>query len=193
MADYQQFDTRESGSGAKLLSANRRTLFFANDPSINLPPGISDPSTKLPYPGEVGRPAGLYWPLVRNRRYRFKLSGLFSPNGGQQVLSLESAALDLLPVDQFGPEEIGYGKQATFGTTTALAANQLVTIDDFIVDCNDLLQMGRGGPLGQFSSFEILLRYMINNTGVDMWTASLPTTWEYTWADYNSYRFDKWE
>jgi len=199
MANYQQFDIRESSTGARVKSANRRTLLFNFDSKgapINLPPGLSDPSVVLPYPGEPGqgRPAAKYWPVVALRRYRFKVSAIFSPNGGQQVLSLESAALDIMPVDTGGPEEVGYGKTASLSTTTALAANQLISIDDFVVDCDDLQSLASAGSgLGSFNSFQVLLRFMINNTGVALWTAGIPATWEYVWADYNSYRFDKWE
>jgi hypothetical protein len=190
---YQQIRSQESSTGATIKSANRRSLVQTTS-QTNVLPGLFPIFVFLPNPeGPInGDPNA--WPVRELRRYRFKASCRVNPLGGESVISLESASLQITFPGLPPAQQTGYGTAARLSSTTALAAEQLISIDDFVIDGSDMLALIARTPNSlSVPVFQVAIQVVANNTGVASWFVQLNAVWDYNQADFNSYRFDKWE
>ena len=207
-AAYQQRETRESNTGVKLLSANRRALLRADlytqgagATGIPLPPHALT-TLQSPIPPAIygavgisgGGPKG--WPVVQNRRYKFSGSAIFT-SGSPGDVSLESAGMFLFLLDAATGLPAGQlFNAARLSTTTALAQGVIMSFDEWDIDCNDLIQLSaQTAAVVRASSLAFVLyaQAVLNNTA----GAPVGFTWQITVqadaAQFDSYRFTKWE
>ena len=77
---------------------------------------------------------------------------------------------------------------ARLAATTALAFGQIVSVDAYEIDCNDILQ-----AYPTAGNFTVFLSLVLNNTDVAAHGVNWFTNLIVEAALFDSYRFSKWE
>lgn len=180
--------SEESSTGVKLLSANPRALVALNVPNATvIAPGLSTTSLQVPvmidqpYRGIAGN-----WPILRNRRMKFSGSTIINSAGASEV-SLESAALSLFV---FTPTQtLQLVNAARLSNLSALAQNAPVSFDEWLIDHNDLLALS----LQAGTYFQLFIYLTLNNTGAAPKGLNTPSYIQCDAAQFDNYRFSKWE
>ena len=179
-----------SSTGVRLLSAFPRALANISADPI-LAPGLSVQS--IPVPAMILPARGLPndWQLVRNFVYRFS-AGIQVTSAGPTEVSIESAGMQLqtfgnpLPPSSLGCTLIN---AARFSNLTALAQDCAISFDEWEIDTNDLLQLGGVNC----SVFRLSLFVTFNNTGAAPKGSTITGYAKASAAQFDNYRFDKWE
>lgn len=190
-------ETKESSTGAKLLSAFPRVWIRSYQAGVRLPPGlqqlITDGGAAVPgFLVALVKPAGgnpKLWPVTRNLRYRFAGNSLTDVESGSGSMAVESAGMQIAVGTIAAPGSLGiWANAARLSSLTALLLNQNVSFDEWEIDCNDLLS---AFPTAQ--CFNLYLQFVINNTDVNDHKVDLTSNLIAEAALFDSYRFSKWE
>lgn len=192
-------ETKESSTGAKLLTANTRNFRRVRQQQ-SIPIGLTSIQVQLAPPSDLVAPGGdpNAWQVSQNRRYKFSATTQVEPINGKDAISIESAGLTF----GFSPPgtipQTGYGTAARLSALTALAFETLVSVDDFVVDCNDLLGMFNAfvtqeATIGIQPRLWVTMLINLNNAGIGAHDIAVPTVFSFTFGDFDAYRFDKWE
>jgi hypothetical protein len=191
-AAYQRRETRESSTGAKLITAYPRALVAENNIAGSvLAAGVS--VLIVPVQAALGDLDPSSFILRQNRRYKFSASARLFPANPSQV-SLESAGM-VISIAGGLPAGFELQTAARLGAITALAYNQAISFDEWDIDANDLIAMNRTAAallVGGAQNFKLSLQFTLNNVGAASLIGYTTTTSEEV-ADFDSYRFSKWE
>lgn len=189
-------ETKESSTGAKLLTAFPRAFVPQNISGIILPAGVN--ALDLYFrPALV--PAGpfvptdepfsvLSWLVTQNLRFRFSGSAVVTPETGAGAISLESAGLYLRMFNTALARLGQLQNAARLSSTTALASNQPISFDEWDIDCNDLISAFLG-----VHDFSLRATLNLNNTDAVAHKIDISCTLLVEAAIFDSYRFSKWE
>lgn len=191
MSDYQNRETRESSTGAKLLSAYPRALVTAylGTPlaPIILPGGFSTQDVAIPRALVPPGPApGNEFPIRQNLRYKFSGNASFSSASPADV-SIESAGL-LISFNSLRQ----YFQAARLSSLTALAEKAPISFDEWLIDCNDFLAASDVVHGNQERAFGLYVRVNVNKVGGPT-EFYITANVQIAAANFDSYRFDKWE
>lgn len=187
MADYQRIETRESSSGAKLLSSYPRSLSPIDSGILALPNGLSEQDIQLA--PAVVPPVGIHWAMNPNLRYKVSAS-VSVQVGNEGNVSLESAGMFAIVGQGAGSATIA--NAARLSSTTALAQRQIISFDEWALDCNDMISLlQQNGGLGNF--FVLLIRLVFNQVAGGPAQLQITGSYKTSAAQFNSYIFDKWE